>query len=244
MKKDSAMTSEIMGKVHDSRKSKRSQQFVLEDSIFDLAYVSLLDPVAMEQWQKDHPGKYLQPIELDRVEATSVFQGMLICIMIQVIAVGLLIVEFSTSLTFENDRYLLLIPKLISCYYMHNILAGEIKSGMKIMKYTVNHPDYFERKALEKDKYDNTSATDGKYTRVTYGFLLGLVQWGIAFCLEIMSIIFLNALTSYRLIIVCYASLTAIANFDNMFAKALDGHPIKQAAGRRLAITYHKYMRY
>lgn len=185
----------------------------------------------MEQWNKEYPGVYLQKIVLDRVEATAVFQGMLICIMIQVIAVILLIMEFSKGLTFQSDRFLLLVPKLISCFYMHNILAEEIKDGMAVMKYVTNHPEYFERKALDRDTSEATDKDDGKYTRLTYAFLLGFIQWSVAFSLEIMSVVFLNSLTSYRLIIVCYASLTAIASFDNMFARALDGHPIKAATG-------------
>lgn len=196
----------------------------------------------MDQWQKDFPGEYLPRINLDKVEATSVFQGMLICIMIQIIAVSLLIIEFSKSIEFKSDRFLLLIPKLISCFYMHNILAEEIKDGMKIMKYTINHPQHFERQALDKDEHEGTSKEDGKYTRLTYGFLIGFIQYSIALALEIMSIIFLNSLTSYRLIIVCYASLTAVANFDNMFAAALDSHPIKGASGKKLRVSFHRSM--
>jgi len=127
---------------------------------------------------------------------------------------------------------------------MHNILAEEVKDGMKIMKYTINHPEHFERRALEKDEYEGTSKEDGKYTRLTYGFLIGFIQYGIALCLEIMSIIFLNSLNSYRLIIVCYASLTAVANFDNMFAAALDSHPIKAASGKKLRVSFHRIMNY
>lgn len=127
---------------------------------------------------------------------------------------------------------------------MHNILAEEIKDGMKIMKYTVNHPQYFERRALDADEHEGTSKDDGKYTRLTYGFMIGFIQYTIALALEIMSIIFLNGLTSYRLIIVCYASLTAIANFDNMFANALDSHPIKAASGKKLRVTFHRNMKF
>lgn len=152
--------------------------------------------------------------------------------------------EFSKNIEFKNDHFLLLIPKLISCFYMHNILAEEVKDGMKIMKYTINHPEHFERRALEKDEYEGTSKEDGKYTRLTYGFLIGFIQYGIALCLEIMSIIFLNSLNSYRLIIVCYASLTAVANFDNMFAAALDSHPIKAASGKKLRVSFHRIMNY
>lgn len=167
---------------------------------------------------------------------------MLICVMIQVCAVYLLVLEFSSNLSFKNDKFLLLIPKLISCFYMHHILAEEIKDGMKIMKYTINHPRYFERAALDLDTSEITDRTDGKYTRILYGFMIGLIQWGIAVTLEIMSIIFLNSLDSYRLIIVCYASLTAIAHFDNMFASALDSHPIKAASNQKLCVTYNRYM--
>jgi hypothetical protein len=207
-----------------------------------MAFVTLLDPEAMVEWERDYPGVYLKKIKLSRIEATAVFQGLLICIMIQIIAVYLLIQEFSEGLVFKNDRFLLLIPKLISCYYMHNILSKEVKHGIHIMKYTTNHPDYFERKALDFDASDKTDRDDGQLTRITYAFLIGFVQWGIAVSLEIMSIIFLNSLTSYRLIIVCYASLTAIANFDNIFARAFDENPIKNAVHRRLAVTFNRYM--
>lgn len=110
---------------------------------------------------------------------------------------------------------------------MHNILQGEINDGMQVMKYTINHPENFERRALDKDKSNKTGRTDGKYTRITYAFVLGFTQWAIAMTLELMSVVFLNSLDSYRLIIVCYASLTAIASFDNTFARALEGHDIK-----------------
>jgi hypothetical protein len=242
IKEEAGETAALMASAKEEHKIKRAVEHEIDNSIFDLAFVSLLDPAVMEDWQKEFPGEYLPKINLDKVEATSVFQGMLICIMIQIIAVTLLIMEFSKTIKFESDKFLLLIPKLISCFYMHNILAEEIKDGMKIMKYTINHPDHFERRALDKDEHEGTNKEDGKYTRLTYGFLIGFIQYGIALCLEIMSIIFLNSLNSYRLIIVCYASLTAVANFDNMFASALDSHPIKAASGKKLRVSFHRYM--
>lgn len=195
----------------------------------------------MDQWDKEFPDTYAYRIDMTRKEQTAVFQSMLICIMIQVCSVYLIVQEFST-VEFNNDRYLLLIPKLISCFYMHNILSGEVKDGMQVMKYTINHPEMFEREELGEAKDGLPDMYDGKYARMTYGFLIGFIQWSIAVTLEFMSIFFLNSLTSYRLIIVCYASLTCVANFDNMFARALDGHPIKEAAGCMLRVSYHRYM--
>ena len=161
-----------------SRSTKRSVAFDIEDSIYDLAYVALLDPVAMDEWEKDYPGLYMKRQNLTYYQSTSIFQGMLICIGIQSISVALLGKEFATSLTFSNERYLLLIPRLIFSYYMHNMLAGEIKDGINFMKYTVNHPDYFERKGNVLLGNHNAEGSEelryaGKYTRLTYGFISG-----------------------------------------------------------------------
>lgn len=218
------------------------QGFTVEDSIYDLAYVTLLDPAVLEEWERDHKGVYLKEVKMDKVEQTAVFQGLLICIMIQIIAVYLLIQEFSVGLVFKNERFLLLIPKLISCYYLHNNISAEVRHGLHMMKFTTNHPDYFERKRLDADDNDKTDKDDGQLTRITYAFLIGFVQWAIAVTLEIMTIIFLNSMDSYRLIIVMYASLTAIASFDNMFARAFDENPVKEAVGKKLAVTFNRYM--
>ena len=53
--------------------NKKSVEHEVDNSIFDLAFVSLLDPAAMEDWNKEFPGEYLKPVHLDKVEATAVF---------------------------------------------------------------------------------------------------------------------------------------------------------------------------
>ena len=40
-------------------KRKRAVEHEIDNSIFDLAFVSLLDPAVMEDWQKEFPGEYL-----------------------------------------------------------------------------------------------------------------------------------------------------------------------------------------
>lgn len=53
----------------------------MADSIYNLAFVTLLDPVVVKEWQAEHndPG-YLSHIKLTDAEAVSVFQGVLIVI--------------------------------------------------------------------------------------------------------------------------------------------------------------------
>lgn len=64
-----------------SRKQKKQRSFEVADSIYNLAFVTLLDPVVVKEWQAEHndPG-YLSHIKLTDAEAVSVFQGVLIVI--------------------------------------------------------------------------------------------------------------------------------------------------------------------
>lgn len=227
-----------------SRKHKKQRSFDVADSIYNLAFVTLLDPKVVEQWHVEGSGAgYLRNIKLTDAEAVSVFQGVLIVIGIQIVTLVLITNEFVLSLEFAPTKtFNILIPRLISCFYMHSVLAAEIKNGLDTMKYVVNHPGHFKRRSLDEDDDANTVAEDGLYIRIFYAFLLGLIQYVVAIILEIMSIIFLNSQTSYLFILICYASLAAVANFDNMYASALDEHPIRQAAGKKLAVTFNRYM--
>jgi len=61
----------------------------------------------------------------------------------------------------ETKTFDILIPRLISCFYMHSTLAAEIKNGLDTMKYVVNHPGHFLRRELDEDDYGSTDADDG-----------------------------------------------------------------------------------
>ena len=58
---------------------------------------------------------------------------------------------------------------------MHSALTAEISNGLDTMKYVVNHPHYFKRRALADDDCPITSEDDGWYIRVFYAFSLGFV---------------------------------------------------------------------
>lgn len=70
--------------------------------------------------------------------------------------------EFVLNITqVKVKTYWILIPRLISSFYMHSTLAAEIKSGLDIMRYVVNHPNHFMRKALDDDDDPDTNPEDG-----------------------------------------------------------------------------------
>lgn len=139
--------------------------------------------------------------------------------------------------------YWLLIPRIISSFYMHSALLGEISNALQMMKYVVNHPDHFKRKKFSEDGDKNTSEEDGWYIRIVYAFLLGFIQYTLTVTLEIMTIVYLNSLDSYLFILICYAALAGVATFDNMYASTLSAdHPIRKTVGKHLAVSFHRYM--
>lgn len=112
------------------------------------------------------------------------------------------------------------------------------------MKYVINHPQHFQKRTLDKDDDKSTSSQDGYYTRFTYAFLIGFIQYILTIALEMMTIVFLNSLGSYLFILLCYAALSGVASFDNMYASALSKTiSIKGAVNKQLYIEYHRYMR-
>lgn len=134
----------------------------------------------------------------------------------------LIAIEFIGNLEpIAVTNYWILIPRIIASFYMHSTLAAEIQNGLDTMKYVVNHPQHFLKRTLDDDDDDSTSKEDGHYIRYTYAFLIGFIQYGITIALEMMTIVFLNSLGSYLFILLCYAALSGVASFDNMYASAL-----------------------
>ena len=128
---------------------------------------------------------------------------------------------------------------------MHSTLAAEIQNGLDTMKYVVNHPEHFLKRTLDEDDDEGTSKEDGHYIRYTYAFLIGFIQYILTIALEMMTIVFLNSLDSYLFILLCYAALSGVASFDNMYASALSKtNSIRGAVDKQLFISFHRYMKH
>ena len=59
---------------------------------------------------------------------------------------------------------------------------------------------------------------DGLYIRVFYAFMLGLIQTTMGFTLELMSILYLSTYDSFRMILISYATMACLGNFDMLYA--------------------------
>jgi len=166
-----------------------------------------------------------------------------VVIILQVITIWLIITEFVAGIQFApTKRFDILIPRLISSFYMHSALTDEVRNSLLTMKYVVNHPDHFRRRAWDEDEHGDTKSDVGFKSRIFFAFFIGFVQYVVSITIELMSIIYLNSQTSYLFILICYATLATIANFDNMFAATMMEHSIKENVGKRLRTTYHRYM--
>lgn len=185
-------------------------------------------------------------------ERESVFQGAISLVIIQATMISLVITELQDYKITPPDEFQILIPRVIAAFFMHANLQGEIKNGLSTMKYVVNHPYSFrkfdpnihEKEEDEEDEDDQADRDDGLYIRVFYAFMLGFLQTSMGLVLEVMSIYYLSAQTSFRLILMSYATMAAIAAFDDLYARSLLEHPIRAIIGKKIGIVYRRCMHF
>lgn len=163
--------------------------------------------------------------------------------------ISLVLWEMYTSINIITpDDFKILIPRIIASFFMHANLQGEIKNGMDTMKYVANHPYSFRKfdpshdEADSDDDQDQTEEelNDGLYIRVFYAFMLGFLQTAMGLVLEVMSILYLCSKDSFRLILMSYATMAAIASFDDLYAKSLLEHPIRGVVGKKIRVVYRR----
>merc|ERR1719265_1308481 len=106
---------------------------------------------------------------------------------------------------------------------MHLIVEPDIRNGIALMKYSVNHPWMFKGARTSRDSMDiNPSAC-------VPGFFLGLVQTSMGVVTEYMVIVYLSSLSYLMAIIMKFAAMTFIVSVDNMYANAIFENKMKEA---------------
>ena len=98
-------------------------------------------------------------------------------------------------------EFLVVLPRLISSILMHLVVEPDIRNGISIMKYVVNHPGMIRNAKTE----GGISAS-----KVFPAFFLGLSQAAVGITIEYMVIIYLSSMTSLMDIIMKFASLTTV----------------------------------
>ena len=90
--------------------------------------------------------------------------------------------------------------------FMHIAVEKDVRSGMNMMKYAVNHHDHFENPAA--------------------AFLFGFLLYVISYMVEINVMIVLTSMTDVMGVVMKYVSLAAIANIPKFYYASLREHKL------------------
>jgi len=127
------------------------------------------------------------------------------------------------------SSYLIIVPRFLSAIMMHLNVEPDIRSGIKLMKYTVNNPHCFKGVRQEDGSMN--------YRNAIAPFLLGFFQTTVSIIVEIMLVVYLSSLGNLMAIIMRYVSMASIVKYDDMYAKSLFESKAKNAKGK----TLHSY---
>ena len=126
-----------------------------------------------------------------------------------------------------------IIARFFSSLMMHLNVEPDIRNGLELMKYAVNHPSKFRN--YDKGLFGSNFLP---------GFFVGFAQAIIALIVEFMVIFYLSSLTNLMDIIMKFVTMAAIVKFDDMYAASLYENKIRKAAGKKLKVEYKRYMQF
>lgn len=133
------------------------------------------------------------------------------------------------------NEYLIVIPRLIACFFMHLEVEPDLRNGVSIMKYVVNHPSM-----IRNAKREDTKEID--IWKVAPAFFLGFAQAVVAIFVEYMIIFYLSSFQSFMDIIMEFTSLSIIISFDDLYASSLVENKMHQAVGKKLRTKFRRSM--
>ena len=121
---------------------------MIQDDIYSMAYSALIEPKFVhKQLEGYHYEEFLHPIPLTDDETGRIFLGALMVVGMQSMMVSILLYDMWRSDTFKMkppSTFLIVVPRLVSSIMMHLIVEPDIRNGISLMKYSVNHPGMFK----------------------------------------------------------------------------------------------------
>lgn len=127
----------------------------INNDIYSLAYVSLIDCS-----QLDKSVKNCAPvIQMNKREISNIYLGALLVICFQLTLI-FLIISHMLSDKFKRvkpDSVLIILPRFLSSLMMHINVETDIRAGINLMKFAVNHPTKFKT-AKKFDYRDDPTA--------------------------------------------------------------------------------------
>lgn len=75
-----------------------------------------------------------------------------------------------------------------------------------------------------------------------YAFTLGLLQCTMGFLLEFLSVMYLSSKNTFQLILVSYATMACLGNFDSLYSQSLKEHPCREIIGKKICTVWRRSM--
>lgn len=172
-------------------------------------------------------------------EMTNIFLGAIIIIGCQLSMISLILTYELTSDEFHivpSNSFLIIVARFLSSMMMHLNVEQEIRSGLTLAKYCLNHPNRF------KGAFSN--GENGKQVVHISGifppFFLAMSQVIVGLIVEINVLIYLTSLKSLLDVIMKFVTLASICKFDDMYAASLFENKMKAAGGKKLIKYYYR----
>ena len=167
--------------------------------------------------------RVIEELDLDQTDVHNAYHASMF-----VFGIQLLMITFVGTMIF-SDGFVISIPgsvqvlgaRFICTILMHLQVEGDMRQGLRMMKYVTNQPFDFS----------NPGAA----------FFVAFMQCIGGLAAEIACIIYLSSITKAIDVIIKFVALASIAKVDDIYASALpaDGNKIKKKT-TPLSITVHK----
>ena len=153
--------------------------------------------------------------------------------------IGLIFVYETTDETFQiipSKSFLIIVARFMSSMMMHLNVEPEIRSGLMLAKYVVNHPNRFKGAYVRKANGSYTI----NYSKILPPFCIALSQTIVGLIVEVNVLVYLTSLKSLLDVIMKFVTLASICKFDDMYAASLFENKMKAAAGKKLKKYYYR----
>lgn len=215
----------------------------LQDDIYSFAYAAFLDTEQLEQDEGDDDG--LQIINMNPEEMQNIFIGAVMIIGLQLTMMGMIINYEMYSPEFDmvpSSSFVIILARFLSALMMNLNVEPEIRCGLILAKYCLNHPNRF------KNVYQ--IGNDGEEIINIWAigppFCLAMSQAMIALLVQINILVFLSSQNTLLGVIIKFVCLGMICKFDDMYAASLYDNKMKAAGGKKLKkyfFRHHEFLR-
>lgn len=169
---------------------------------------------------------------MNEEEVMNIFIACIMMIGCQCCMMGMIIYYEMTSPNFEirpSNSFSIILARFLSSVMMHLNVEPEIRAGLVLSKYCLNHPNKF------KGAYEVGPGGEEiiNYSRILPPLFLSLSQVTVGLIVEINILVYLTSIKSLLGVIMQFVTLASICKFDDMYAANLFDNKMLEVTGKK-----------